>query len=376
MAIPASISEFLDQHHARYSVLTHPVAYTAQEEAAAAHVPGREWAKVVVCVADDRPVLAVLPAPLKVDFERLRDVTHAHSLRLAHENEFKGLYTGFRRSEPCRPWARSIARTSLSMKLSPPRRTSSLKQDHIMLRIRMPYAEFQPLVRPTVAAFTMGSGSSRPRIAHSTVSDAVCGAGVSEESAWGWSEYGGRRYHFCSQACKMEFDDSPGAYTRANLSRRHALETRGWVDAGPLYLVTQGALLPRCWCRWASPWRSPRIDVASNSGGLNWSGPRPGSSRGLPGGDDQSAPFSSDCSATRLCRDGRGYTPQASQQHSVCCADSTRQRAMSMPLDVTHTLDWSDRPGFVGPGGGSEAWSLSTSSDQHFAPAREPPAPG
>ena len=27
-----------------------------------------------------------------------------------------------------------------------------------------------------------------------------------------------------------------------------------------------------------------RIEVASNSGGLNWSGPRPGSSRGLPGG--------------------------------------------------------------------------------------------
>ncbi len=93
MAIPASISEFLDRHRARYSVLTHPVAYTAQEEAAAAQVPGHEWAKVVVCIADDRPVLAVIPAPLKVDFERLRNVTHAHSLRLAHEDEFKGLYT-------------------------------------------------------------------------------------------------------------------------------------------------------------------------------------------------------------------------------------------------------------------------------------------
>ena len=39
MAIPASVSDVLDRHHARYSVLRHPVAYTAQEEAAAAQVP-------------------------------------------------------------------------------------------------------------------------------------------------------------------------------------------------------------------------------------------------------------------------------------------------------------------------------------------------
>ncbi len=93
MAIPASVSDFLDRHHARYAVLRHPVAYTAQEEAAAAQVPGRDWAKVVVCVADDRPLLAVLPAPLKVDVTRLKEVTHAHALRLAREDEFKGLYT-------------------------------------------------------------------------------------------------------------------------------------------------------------------------------------------------------------------------------------------------------------------------------------------
>ena len=88
MAIPASVSDFLDRHHARYSVLRHPVAYTAQEEAAAAQVPGHDWAKVVVCIADERPLLAVLPAPLKVDVTRLKDATHASSLRLARENEF------------------------------------------------------------------------------------------------------------------------------------------------------------------------------------------------------------------------------------------------------------------------------------------------
>ena len=70
--IPVAISEYLDRHHARYSLLTHPTAYTAQEEAAAAHVHGREWAKTVVCFADDQPILAVVPAPFAVDLNRLQ----------------------------------------------------------------------------------------------------------------------------------------------------------------------------------------------------------------------------------------------------------------------------------------------------------------
>ena len=214
MAIPASISEFLDRHHARYSVLSHPVAYTAQEEAAAAHVPGREWAKVVVCLADDRPVLAVVPAPLKVDFGRLREVTHAHSLRLAHEDELKDLYTD--------------CETGTMPPLGPLYHQDVVVDDTLAgvgdivfdagshrESIRMPYAEFQRLVRPTVAALTLASRSTRPRTVPGTQSDAVCGTDVSVDLAWGFSEYRGQKYYFCSQACKMEFDDNPEAYIRA-----------------------------------------------------------------------------------------------------------------------------------------------------------------
>ncbi len=214
MAIPASISEFLDRHRARYSVLTHRVAYTAQEGAAAAHVPGHEWAKVVVYIADDRPGLAVLPAPLKVDFERLRDVTHAHSLRLAREDELKGLYTDCEigAMPPLGPLYRQDVVVDDTLAAD---REIVFEAGSHHESIRMPYAEFERLVRPTVAAFTIRSRSIRPRIAHTTLSDAVCGASVGEESAWGSSEYGGQKYYFCSQVCKMEFDDNPAAYTRA-----------------------------------------------------------------------------------------------------------------------------------------------------------------
>src|SRR5690242_13552320 len=90
--IPDPIRDSLERNHARYATLSHPVAYTAQEEAAAAHVPGNEWAKAVVCFADGQPILAVLPAPSAVDLPDLRRAAAARSIRLAREPEFAPFY--------------------------------------------------------------------------------------------------------------------------------------------------------------------------------------------------------------------------------------------------------------------------------------------
>lgn len=92
MPIPHSIEHFLTDQHLPYSVLHHRPAYTAQEEAAAAHVPGKRWAKTVACFADDRPILAVVPAPSLVDLDRLREVAGAREIRLANERDFERLY--------------------------------------------------------------------------------------------------------------------------------------------------------------------------------------------------------------------------------------------------------------------------------------------
>lgn len=90
MPIPSSISEFLAGKP--YTVLTHRTAFTAQEEAAATHVRGREWAKTVVCFADEEPILAVLPAHYHVDLERLRKLAGAATIRIAMERELSALY--------------------------------------------------------------------------------------------------------------------------------------------------------------------------------------------------------------------------------------------------------------------------------------------
>jgi Ala-tRNA(Pro) deacylase len=214
MAIPASISEFLDRHRARYSLVSHPVAYTAQEEAAAAHVPGREWAKVVVCVADDHQVLAVLPAPLKVDLNRLKRAAHAGSLRLAHESEFKELYTDCEvgAMPPFGPLYGQPVFVDASLTADPEIAFNAGSHGDA---IRMPYDEFQRLVRPTVAEFGTRSLGVATSGGPAAVTDMVCGTAIEKEHARGRSEYRGETYYFCSQRCKMEFDDNPRAYAQA-----------------------------------------------------------------------------------------------------------------------------------------------------------------
>jgi Ala-tRNA(Pro) deacylase len=92
MTIAASVGNFLERERIPYRTIAHPVAYTAQEEAAVSHVPGRQWAKTVVCMADDQPIQVVVPADMIVDLERLRELIQARVVRLGTEDEIAALY--------------------------------------------------------------------------------------------------------------------------------------------------------------------------------------------------------------------------------------------------------------------------------------------
>lgn len=88
------LRQLLTQEGARFEILAHRDAYTAQERAAACHVTGRRVAKVVV-VRDDPEewfALAVLPASANLDMVRLREFTGRPRLRLAREEEFARLF--------------------------------------------------------------------------------------------------------------------------------------------------------------------------------------------------------------------------------------------------------------------------------------------
>jgi Ala-tRNA(Pro) deacylase len=92
MAVVPSVQEFLRHANVAYSVFPHPRAYTAQEEAAVTHVPGRDWAKAVACFADGIPIQAVVPADLDVDLDLLAVLAVASRVRLASEDELRWLY--------------------------------------------------------------------------------------------------------------------------------------------------------------------------------------------------------------------------------------------------------------------------------------------
>jgi Ala-tRNA(Pro) deacylase len=92
MPVPVAVQTFLANSGQPYVTFHHDRAYTAQEEAAVTHVPGRQWAKTVVCVLDGEPVLAVVPAERIIDIERLRQISGARVARLATEGEFARLY--------------------------------------------------------------------------------------------------------------------------------------------------------------------------------------------------------------------------------------------------------------------------------------------
>jgi Ala-tRNA(Pro) deacylase len=82
------LEAYLREHGVRYEVTPHREAFTAQEVAATEHVPGRQFAKVVIAEVDGTAVMLVLPAALRVDLVRLRAALGAKSARLAREEEF------------------------------------------------------------------------------------------------------------------------------------------------------------------------------------------------------------------------------------------------------------------------------------------------
>ena len=81
------LAEFLTARVAKYEMVTHPAAVTAQEQAAVMHVPGQGVAKVLIVKERDGYVMAVFPAPTEVDLDRLKGLIDHGDIRLATVEE-------------------------------------------------------------------------------------------------------------------------------------------------------------------------------------------------------------------------------------------------------------------------------------------------
>ena len=88
----SKLRSFLDSHNVKYLVISHSLAYTAQGVAALAHVSGKKLAKTVIIKVDGSLAMAVIPASLHVDLNRIRGLAGARIVELATEREFKDAF--------------------------------------------------------------------------------------------------------------------------------------------------------------------------------------------------------------------------------------------------------------------------------------------
>jgi Ala-tRNA(Pro) deacylase len=154
MPVPVAVQTFLANSGQPYEAFHHARAFTAQEEAAATHIPGRQWAKTVVCLLDDEPVLAVVPADRVIDIERLRQVAGAQKARLAAEREFAWMYP------ECEVGAMPPFGPLYHQRVFVDRSLSRVQEvvfnagTHVD-SIKTTFAAFRELVKPVIAEFTV-----------------------------------------------------------------------------------------------------------------------------------------------------------------------------------------------------------------------------
>ena len=160
MSMPEKLKKLLDENGVRYDVIEHEPAFTAQEEAQAAHVSGRNWAKTVVVWVDDQPALTVLPATRKLDLDQLRAATGARDVKLASEAEFARYYPD------CEPGAMPPfgnlygQRTFVDQSLRQDETIAFHAGDH-ETAIEMAYSAFERLAEPIPGDFTGESQAER-----------------------------------------------------------------------------------------------------------------------------------------------------------------------------------------------------------------------
>jgi Ala-tRNA(Pro) deacylase len=146
------VAQFLDSHKVKYVMVKHSTAFTAQEIAASAHIPGKELAKTVMVKLDGTMAMAVLPASYRVDFKGLKKLTGAKKVELASEDEFQRLFP------ECEigampPFGNLYDMAVYVANPLPDDDEIALNAGSHTELIRLHYADFQRLVEPVVGDF-------------------------------------------------------------------------------------------------------------------------------------------------------------------------------------------------------------------------------
>ncbi len=159
MATPTWVRKMLTYRGLRFQELHHPDLYTAQEVAQSEHFSGHRVAKVVVVMADGRPVELVLPASRHVSLDRVGRVLGTRDVRLASEEEMERYFSDAEVGAipPLRHWK------GVNVLMD---RMLNVEGDILFQAgthqdaVRLNFQDWYEMVRPQVASF------SEPELAH------------------------------------------------------------------------------------------------------------------------------------------------------------------------------------------------------------------
>jgi Ala-tRNA(Pro) deacylase len=162
MAISSRLKAFLNDQGVKHTTQTHPTVYTAQEIAAAQHVPGRQLAKCVLVKTDQGVALAVLPAMYRVDLKKLKTVLRAKTISLASEADIKqafpdmevGAMSPFGNLYNVPTVVDKSLGTAGEIVCNAGTHTETLK---------LSYRDFERLAKPRVGSFAQGVVAGKPK---------------------------------------------------------------------------------------------------------------------------------------------------------------------------------------------------------------------
>lgn len=147
------LKDFLDSQKVKYVKIEHSPAYTAQEIAQSAHIPGKELAKTVIVNIDGKMAMAVLSANYPIDFDYFRKETSAKKIELVSEEQFKDKFPdceiGF-----MPPFGNLYGMdVYVDKKLTKDKEIAFNAGAHLEL-FKMSYKDFEKLVKPKILRFT------------------------------------------------------------------------------------------------------------------------------------------------------------------------------------------------------------------------------
>ena len=148
-----TLKNFLDDQQVKYISIAHSIAYTAQEIAESAHIPGDAMAKTVIASLDGELAMAVLRAPDKVDLDLLRAAAGAGEGHLASEDQFRSRFPSV---DPgaMPPFGNLYGmRVFVDEPLTRNKLIAFNAGSHSEL-VQLGYADFERLVEPKVANFS------------------------------------------------------------------------------------------------------------------------------------------------------------------------------------------------------------------------------